>query len=232
VDEITAAIKKLRATLGDSQQAFAHRLGLSVRAIANYEGGRRPSGPVLFDLSNLAEGDKIENLAKIFGAAYAKTVRGRIQPTTDQERVLVRIVLCLSRNQHCVLDWSRLATELVASLAALVSFARSNSSGLKTDLDELEDTLLEARERITPPAQRKLAKLARELSRGSQMPFDRAYLHVLGMHPELYAQYLEEMADANSAVRVYAKRKRLAEMREARKRKKSAGLRRNVHELD
>ena len=51
---VASAGKKLRSKLGDSQQAFANRRGLSVRAIANYERGRRPSGAVLFEMVDLA----------------------------------------------------------------------------------------------------------------------------------------------------------------------------------
>jgi transcriptional regulator with XRE-family HTH domain len=35
---LSSAVKQLRKRLGESQQAFATRLGLSIRTIANYEG--------------------------------------------------------------------------------------------------------------------------------------------------------------------------------------------------
>jgi len=53
-DQLVAATKRLRKLLGESQQAFATRLGLSIRTIANYEGGRRPSGKSLLALANTA----------------------------------------------------------------------------------------------------------------------------------------------------------------------------------
>src|SRR5579862_1660332 len=54
-DALVRAVKKLRERLGDSQQAFATRLGLSIRTIANYEGGRRPSGKPIVELLRLAD---------------------------------------------------------------------------------------------------------------------------------------------------------------------------------
>lgn len=50
----TQEIKNLRRHLTDSQQAFSNRLGVSVRAVANYEAGRTPNAAVLFKLASLA----------------------------------------------------------------------------------------------------------------------------------------------------------------------------------
>jgi transcriptional regulator with XRE-family HTH domain len=44
-----AALKRIRRKYGESQQAFATRLGISIRALANYEAGTRiGSMPVLY----------------------------------------------------------------------------------------------------------------------------------------------------------------------------------------
>jgi len=53
--QINAAIKKLRESLGESQQSFATRLGISIRGLANYETSRVPSVVVLAKLQELAK---------------------------------------------------------------------------------------------------------------------------------------------------------------------------------
>jgi transcriptional regulator with XRE-family HTH domain len=55
MDRIISAVRKLRQELGDSQQRFANRLGLSIRAIANYEKDRRPTGVALVRLARAAK---------------------------------------------------------------------------------------------------------------------------------------------------------------------------------
>ena len=41
MEPITAAIREIRKHFGQSQEAFADRLGLSLRALASYESGDR-----------------------------------------------------------------------------------------------------------------------------------------------------------------------------------------------
>lgn len=54
----------------ESQQAFSNRLGLSLRAIANYEsGGKRPTLSVLIDLARLSMG---KDLASIHACIVAE----------------------------------------------------------------------------------------------------------------------------------------------------------------
>lgn len=60
------AIKELRQRLGESQQAFATRLGISIRALANYEKDRQPHGKVLAALARAAEQGGQKPLADIF----------------------------------------------------------------------------------------------------------------------------------------------------------------------
>jgi transcriptional regulator with XRE-family HTH domain len=52
--ELVQAIKDVRAHFGESQHSFAERLGLSTRAIANYEKDRRPTATVLARLAKVA----------------------------------------------------------------------------------------------------------------------------------------------------------------------------------
>jgi len=60
------AVRELRQHLGDNQQGFAVRLGLSVRAIANYEAGRAPEAAVLVTLLRLAKSAEQQHLALQF----------------------------------------------------------------------------------------------------------------------------------------------------------------------
>lgn len=52
--ELVQAVKDLREKLGDTQESFAMKLGLSKRAIANYEKDRRPTAAVLARLAKAA----------------------------------------------------------------------------------------------------------------------------------------------------------------------------------
>jgi len=63
---INKAVRALRDELGDSQQAFATRLGLSIRAIVNYESSRTPNLKSLYHLVKLAKECNRHDLAKIF----------------------------------------------------------------------------------------------------------------------------------------------------------------------
>lgn len=48
------AVKDVRLRLGETQEGFAAKLGLSKRAIANYEKNRRPTAAVLARLAKTA----------------------------------------------------------------------------------------------------------------------------------------------------------------------------------
>ncbi len=52
--DLDEAVRQLRAHMKLSQQAFATKLGLSIRAIANYEAGRVPTGRSLAQMQVLA----------------------------------------------------------------------------------------------------------------------------------------------------------------------------------
>ena len=63
---LNAAVKELRRTLGLSQQAFATQLGLSIRAVVNYEKDRAPTARALAQLEKLASDSEHPELARIF----------------------------------------------------------------------------------------------------------------------------------------------------------------------
>ena len=51
---LNTAVKELRNALSLSQQAFATQLGLSIRAVVNYEKNRAPTARALAQLEQLA----------------------------------------------------------------------------------------------------------------------------------------------------------------------------------
>jgi len=63
---IHEAVKTLRSRYGDSQQAFATRLGLSIGSIANYELSRSPDLLSALKLHQLAFERSYDDLAKVF----------------------------------------------------------------------------------------------------------------------------------------------------------------------
>ena len=69
---LNAAVKELRRTLGLSQQVFATQLGLSIRAVVNYEKDRSPTARALAQLEQLASDSQHPELARIFRDALGK----------------------------------------------------------------------------------------------------------------------------------------------------------------
>ena len=63
---LNAAVKELRRTLGLSQQVFATQLGLSIRAVVNYEKDRSPTARALAQLEQLASDNDHPELGRIF----------------------------------------------------------------------------------------------------------------------------------------------------------------------
>src|SRR5215813_4310445 len=124
--EVASAVKKLRAELGDTQAQFAERLGLSVRAVANYERNRAPNIEVLFDLGALAREVKKPALEQVFTQAVKKQLHGRTGPVTRREEIWVQALLFLVRNQHVVRDWRAFVD---AFLRALEDVKQAASDG-------------------------------------------------------------------------------------------------------
>jgi transcriptional regulator with XRE-family HTH domain len=63
---LNVAVKELRRAVGLSQQAFATQLGLSIRAVVNYEKDRAPTARALAQLEQLASDNNHPELARIF----------------------------------------------------------------------------------------------------------------------------------------------------------------------
>jgi transcriptional regulator with XRE-family HTH domain len=66
MDSVVRAVRALRQHFGESQQAFANRLQLSIRAIANYEKDRRPAGTALVSLARAASNAGKQDLTNAF----------------------------------------------------------------------------------------------------------------------------------------------------------------------
>jgi transcriptional regulator with XRE-family HTH domain len=64
--EPSEAVRELRTHLGESQQAFSNRLGLSIATIVKYEAGREPTGRALLQLAHAAREAGRHDLASIF----------------------------------------------------------------------------------------------------------------------------------------------------------------------
>jgi transcriptional regulator with XRE-family HTH domain len=84
---IHEAVKNLRKATAMSQQSFATELGMSIRAVVNYEKNRAPTAPALARLEGLAAERQLPELERIFGDALATQLgRGRrARPPLDGE---------------------------------------------------------------------------------------------------------------------------------------------------
>jgi transcriptional regulator with XRE-family HTH domain len=66
---MTAAVKRLRLTIGDTQQQFAQRLHLSISTVVRYETTRAPRGMALAPLWSIAEQNGLRELEVFFKKA-------------------------------------------------------------------------------------------------------------------------------------------------------------------
>ncbi len=96
------AVQELRRKLGDSQQAFANRLGISIRAVANYEKDRQPHGKSLASLARVAAAAGETALANQFRKALAEDIGPVLSPAVDfkseEERDWTVALLAAFRN--------------------------------------------------------------------------------------------------------------------------------------
>jgi transcriptional regulator with XRE-family HTH domain len=184
--DFAKAVRDLRSALGDSQQAFAARLGISMRAIANYEKDREPTGRALYQLSKLAREFGRPDLAVGFSAALSKELKDAVEPLTAEEKAWSNATIALLRNSD-VIDWRRLGRSVVSNLEKLAK---------KREDPNLDAVLLEARYRLTASAEHQLESLAKARQGKSGETYEKAYSEVLLENPHLYEQYLQERATA------------------------------------
>jgi len=94
---IAQIIKDLRTRLGDSQQAFSNRLGLSTSTITKAEAGREPSSDILYQMSILAFSSGFLDIAKTLNdKVIADTGRVGLRRLPDVRIALVEAMAILT----------------------------------------------------------------------------------------------------------------------------------------
>lgn len=148
MDDLTSAVRELRATLDESMQAFATRLGISISAVANYERDRAPSGKVLYKLERLARACGQPEIAMRFAKALALEMDWAGDET---QAVWPGVVREIVRNEGLCNGWPQISVALVAELEKLISSARCGMhingplNSQESNIGNLESWLLEAR---------------------------------------------------------------------------------------
>jgi transcriptional regulator with XRE-family HTH domain len=97
--KLSKAVCKLRAELGDSQQAFSNRLGVALHTISRYETFAPPTGEALHKLAAVAKQHGLIQLCEFFQAQYVEEVLGELKA-----RLLV-VPGELSEPPHGFLTW-------------------------------------------------------------------------------------------------------------------------------
>lgn len=187
---LITSIKELRSRLKESQQAFANRLGISSRAVANYEAGRTPTRKVLWSLTMLASETGNPDLGDVFSGAYRATMQRLTSPANDEEQAWVRMVLALLRNKDSVPGLKELGRSLLAAAEDLM-LASEGGKTIATDTEEFQEAVLWARSQITPNAEQQLSRLAQARCLKTGESWATAQLRVLVENPELYQKYQE-----------------------------------------
>lgn len=208
MDHLVSAVRELRKALGDSQQAFATRLGMSMRAIANYETDRAPTGRALYKLEQLARANGQYELAHKFAGALATEMDWAQESGQPVWSGVVREIV---RNQRLCAGWPNIAMALADELEKLIAQAKSGmqiESPLKSPdaaIANLESWLTEARYALEGSAEKTVDRFAVEwLKENAGKTPEQAKAAVWKQHPELYAQYLQERADAARGTRFEA----------------------------
>lgn len=188
---IAEAVRTLRGKIGITQEGLATRLGLSARAITNYERGRIPVQSVLLSLARLAADLEYVDLARIFAAEHASAVKRKTEAATAEERALVRLILALARDRRHVKQWPDIVSKLLKAIDDLIIDA-----GVKhltaADLSALEEARVLGRSQLAPSAAQKLESMAVARSRLTGESLDQARTAVLLDSPELYSELSQE----------------------------------------
>ena len=192
---ISDAIIKLRATLGESQQQFANRLGSAVTTIARYETSRPPRGKALAQLADLARSTGQLELARVFSDALEGEY---INADNQLDSGVVRALVENRGRQWLQIELQKLISE--AKEGAVLRYPILNTPQLEPDqvgrVGYLENLLGLLRLQIEGTSQQRINGLAEERVRLTGEPFLRALSAVLREHPELYDLYQQERADA------------------------------------
>ncbi len=190
--DINEAVRELRRVTGDSLHRFANRLGVSVKAIVNYEEARNPSAEALYRLSREAQKIGREDLAILFSEAFSEKIGAHIDLDTSIESA---IGTELGRNNGA--EW------LETEFTKLVRRARKHNDlkspgSLKNPairLAHIERLLAELRLKTLEPGRSVkslIDKMSAELMEDCGYEKGFADLCVLTSSPKLYERYREE----------------------------------------
>jgi len=200
---VCQAVQQLRTVSGLSQQAFANRFDMSVRAVANYEKNRVPNKQALFKFVEYAKGLNQPELTAIFTAAFvqesglARTMLGMKltrdvhhleTPNDDDERALIATILCLHRHRALAPGFKEIESMAIAELEALAAKGNVAESGY----DYIQDVLELAKAMLRPSAQIKLERIAHERMRETKEPWGEAYGWARTNHPDLVREALSD----------------------------------------
>jgi transcriptional regulator with XRE-family HTH domain len=226
---VSAAVRELRTALGLTQQALADRVGVSARAIANYEKNRTPTLKILYRLAGMATEAGRSDIAQVMNQALAR----QNAPVDITDPLHHAIIVALYENGG--VSW------LQKELADLIEVARKGRAlsypavysleGIpdqEARISSLENLLVELRLRNPGAALELLEEMARARVEQSGETKEAAMTTLLIAHPDLYARYRQERASAvagtqfESTLAMYGTKQHAADQKRipARKQKK------------
>lgn len=195
--DLKGAVRDLRAQYGETQQRFADRLKISLRALANYEADREPTGRALYQLSRAAREIGRIDLADAFSDALAQELGASVDAMTDGEEAWAGAVVGLLRSRGAPDEWQNV---VLAALEATIAAQRKDGRPGHSTHD-LESRLVRAKYQLTGSAERTLSGLAEDRRRQTGESLEKAYSEVLLANPNLYKLYLAERAAAAKGTR-------------------------------
>jgi transcriptional regulator with XRE-family HTH domain len=144
---VPRAVRELRHSLHESQQAFAYRMKTAIRTIARYETIRPPRGSVLAQLEEVAMEAGRADLAAVFRQALAEELGSPSQLMSPEERAWSQVICNLLRNRQRGDLGSvrvRILDELIRAQSHLLAWAQAGqplgrtAAQLQNDLRNLE----------------------------------------------------------------------------------------------
>jgi transcriptional regulator with XRE-family HTH domain len=160
--ELATAIRELRTRIGESQQIFATKLGISIRALANYENFQQPPRQVLDAMYSLAKEKGFQDLAQVMHeAAMARMSLRELLSSGGR-----KLSFGTSRNGEKILDWLVLSTDgeeerkLIFCLLGLFSEIKTPETQQHTlgALERVTEELREINRKETEPKPQTIEK--------------------------------------------------------------------------
>jgi transcriptional regulator with XRE-family HTH domain len=141
------AVRKLRTAFGDSQEAFAKRLGTGVRTIARYESNQSPPTAVLAKLWRLAKNKRLDFVADAFAAVVQEQMHAILQDPAFTEELARRIAGVVGPG-YVAADLTTQEKDvmiaMLATLRACKSEERSRFIEFTTDVEKFRQTVWRA----------------------------------------------------------------------------------------